>query len=157
MEKTIAVIGGSGFVGRATIELIAKHSARVIVLCRNAEKAKYLKLMGVVGQINTISGDACDDETLERVIALADAGSIWSAFWRKRGARNLPHCKRNCRVGLVRWQPSTMSRVSFMSLPLAPAQPRPASIPVPRRLVRRLYFCLPEGGDPAPIDCVWRW
>lgn len=73
MEKTIAVIGGSGFVGRATIELIAKHSARVIVLCRNAEKAKYLKPMGVVGQMTLVSGDACDDETLERVIAPADA------------------------------------------------------------------------------------
>ena len=73
MEKTIAVIGGSGFVGRATIELIAKHSARVIVLCRNAEKAKYLKPMGVVGQMTVVSGDACDDETLERVIAPADA------------------------------------------------------------------------------------
>ena len=73
MEKTIAVIGGSGFVGRATIELIAKHSARVIVLCRNAEKAKFLKPMGVVGQITLVSGDACDGETLERVIAPADA------------------------------------------------------------------------------------
>ena len=73
MEKTIAVIGGSGFVGRATIESIAKHSTRVMVLCRNAEKAKYLKPMGVVGQITLISGDACDDETLERVIAPADA------------------------------------------------------------------------------------
>ena len=73
MEKTIAVIGGSGFVGRATIELIAKHNARVVVLCRNAEKAKYLKPMGVVGQITLVSGDACDDETLERVIAPADA------------------------------------------------------------------------------------
>lgn len=73
LEKTIAVIGGSGFVGRATIELIAKHSARIIVLCRNAEKAKYLKPMGVVGQITVVSGDACDDETLEQVIAPADA------------------------------------------------------------------------------------
>ena len=73
MEKTIAVIGGSGFIGRATIELIAKHNARVIVLCRNAEKAKYLKPMGVVGQMTLVSGDACDDETLERVIAPADA------------------------------------------------------------------------------------
>ncbi len=73
MEKTIAVIGGSGFVGRATIELIAKHSTRVIVLCRNAEKAKYLKPMGDVGQITLVSGDACDHETLERVIAPADA------------------------------------------------------------------------------------
>ena len=73
MEKTIAVIGGSGFVGRATIEVIAKHNARIIVLCRNAERAKYLKPMGDVGQITLVSGDACDDETLEGVIAPADA------------------------------------------------------------------------------------
>ncbi len=73
MEKTIAVIGGSGFVGRATIELIAKHNTRIVVLCRNAERAKYLKPMGVVGQITLVSGDACEDETLERVIASADA------------------------------------------------------------------------------------
>ena len=73
MEKTIAVIGGSGFVGRATIEVIAKHNARVLVLCRNAERAKYLKPMGDVGQITLVSGDACDDETLEGVIAPADA------------------------------------------------------------------------------------
>ena len=72
LEKTIAVIGGSGFVGRATVELIAKHSTRVIVLCRDAEKAKHLKPMGVVGQITLVSGDACDAETLERVIAPAD-------------------------------------------------------------------------------------
>ncbi len=73
MEKTIAVIGGSGFVGRATIEKIAKHNTRIIVLCRNAERAKYLKPMGSVGQITIVPGDACDDDTLERVIAPADA------------------------------------------------------------------------------------
>ena len=73
MERTIAVIGGSGFVGRATIEMLARQKARVIVLCRNAEKAKFLKPMGTAGQITVISGDACDGETLERVIAPADS------------------------------------------------------------------------------------
>ena len=73
MERTIAVIGGSGFVGRATIEMLARRKARTIVLCRNAERAKYLKPMGTAGQITLISGDACDDEVLERVIAPADA------------------------------------------------------------------------------------
>ena len=73
MEKTVAVIGGSGFVGRATIEMLAKQGARVIVLCRNAERAKYLKPMGTVGQITIVSGDALDESTLEQVIAPADA------------------------------------------------------------------------------------
>ena len=43
MEKTVAVIGGSGFIGRAIVEKLTGEGARVIVLCRNAEKAKYLK------------------------------------------------------------------------------------------------------------------
>jgi uncharacterized protein YbjT (DUF2867 family) len=71
--KTVAVIGGSGFVGRATIEMLAKQGARVIVLCRNAERAKYLKPMGTVGQITIVSGDALNETTLEQVIAPADA------------------------------------------------------------------------------------
>ncbi|MEK9925438.1 MAG: NAD(P)H-binding protein, partial [Alphaproteobacteria bacterium] len=65
MGKTVAVIGGSGFVGRATIEMLAKQGARVIVLCRNAERAKYLKPMGTVGQITIVSGDALNETTLE--------------------------------------------------------------------------------------------
>ena len=73
VEKTVAVIGGSGFIGRATIEMLAQQKMRVIVLCRNAERAKYLKPMGSVGQITIVGGNVLDDEALERVIAPADA------------------------------------------------------------------------------------
>ena len=58
MEKTVAVIGGSGFIGRAIVEKLTGEGARVIVLCRNAEKAKYLKTMGVVGQVTLVAGNA---------------------------------------------------------------------------------------------------
>ena len=73
MEKTVAVIGGSGFVGRAVVEMLARSGWRVIVLCRNAERAKFLKPMGVVGQVSVVAGNALSDEALERVIAPADA------------------------------------------------------------------------------------
>ena len=73
MERTVAVIGGSGFVGRATIEMLTREGARVIVLCRNAERAKFLKTMGVVGQVTLVAGNALNDADLERVIAPADA------------------------------------------------------------------------------------
>ena len=73
MERTVAVIGGSGFVGRATIEMLTREGARVIVLCRNAERAKFLKTMGVVGQVTLVAGNALNDDDLERVIAPADA------------------------------------------------------------------------------------
>ena len=73
MDKTVAVIGGSGFIGRAIIERLARKGTRVIALCRNAEKAKFLKTMGVVGQVTVVAGNALNDEDLEQVIAPADA------------------------------------------------------------------------------------
>ena len=73
MQKTVAVIGGSGFIGRAIVEKLTGEGARVIVLCRNAEKAKYLKTMGVVGQVTLVAGNALNDDDLETVIAPADA------------------------------------------------------------------------------------
>ena len=72
MQKTVTVIGGSGFIGRATVEMLARAKMRVIVLCRNAERAKYLKPMGNVGQITLVSGDALNDDMLESVIKPAD-------------------------------------------------------------------------------------
>ena len=73
MDRTVAVIGGSGFVGRAIVEMLAREGARVIVLCRNAERAKFLKPMGVVGQITPVAGNALSDDDLEQVMGAADS------------------------------------------------------------------------------------
>ena len=73
MINTVAVIGGSGFVGRSTVERLARQQKRVIVLCRNVERAKYLKPMGNVGQITIVAGNVLDDVTLNSVIEPADA------------------------------------------------------------------------------------
>ena len=71
-NKTITIIGGAGFIGRAIVEKLAKQGARVIILTRNADKAKMLKPLGDVGQITAVGGDALDDRALESVIAPAD-------------------------------------------------------------------------------------
>ena len=73
MIHTVAVIGGSGFVGRATIEKLAQAGYQIIVLCRNSDRAKYLKPMGRSGQITIVAGNARDDGALEAVLAPADA------------------------------------------------------------------------------------
>jgi NADH dehydrogenase len=73
MINTVAVIGGSGFLGRAVIEKLARADKRIIALCRNSDHAKFLKPMGRVGQITILSGDALDDVALEGVMAPADA------------------------------------------------------------------------------------
>ena len=72
MSNTVAVIGGSGFVGRATVERLARAGKQVIVLCRNRERAKHLKPMGNVGQITLVAGNALDEAVLDSVIRPAD-------------------------------------------------------------------------------------
>ena len=73
MINTVTVIGGSGFVGRAIVSRLASDAKRVIVLCRNNERAKFLKPMGNVGQITVVAGNVLEDEVLESVIKPADA------------------------------------------------------------------------------------
>ena len=76
-NKTVTVIGGAGFIGRSVVEKLAKQGARVVILCRNADKAKMLKPLGDVGQITAVSGDVLRDDVLEKIIAPADGESDW--------------------------------------------------------------------------------
>ena len=71
-NKTVSVIGGSGFIGRALVEKLARAGARINVLARNAVRSKNLKPMGNVGQITVMSGDALIDEDLNRAMSSAD-------------------------------------------------------------------------------------
>ena len=73
MINIVTVIGGSGFVGRATVERLARAGKQVIVLCRNSDRAKFLKPMGSVGQITIIAGNVLDEAVLAKVIKPADA------------------------------------------------------------------------------------
>jgi NADH dehydrogenase len=71
-QKTIAVIGGTGFVGRAIVEKLAATGARILILARNAERAKSVKVFGAVGQISAVAGNALNDDELAAVIEPAD-------------------------------------------------------------------------------------
>ena len=52
---------------------LARAGKQVIVLCRNSERAKFLKPMGNVGQITIVAGNVLDEAVLAKVIAPADA------------------------------------------------------------------------------------
>ena len=71
-NKTVCIIGGSGFIGRALVEKLARAGARITVLTRNAVRSKNLKPVGDVGQITVMSGDALLDDDLVRAIQSAD-------------------------------------------------------------------------------------
>lgn len=72
-QKTVAVIGGTGFIGRNIVEQLARQGARVKILTRNVDRAKFLKPMGDVGQITAVGGTALDNDTLRRVLEGTDA------------------------------------------------------------------------------------
>ena len=72
-DSTIAVIGGTGFIGRNIVEQLARQGARVKILARNVDRAKFLKPMGDVGQISIQAGNALDDAALSSVLEGCDA------------------------------------------------------------------------------------
>ena len=72
-HSTIAVIGGTGFIGRNIVEQLARQGARIKILARNVDRAKFLKPMGDVGQISIQAGNALDDDALASVLQGCDA------------------------------------------------------------------------------------
>ena len=63
MEHRVAILGGSGFIGRYTVKRLAERGDVVAVGARNAAAAKFLKLKGDVGQVGLVN-IAIDDERL---------------------------------------------------------------------------------------------
>ena len=71
-NKTVSIIGGSGFIGRALVKKLALSGAKINVLTRNAVRSKNLKTAGDVGQVTVMSGDALVDEDIINSIRFAD-------------------------------------------------------------------------------------
>ena len=71
-NKTVSIIGGSGFIGRALVKKLALSGAMINVLTRNAVRSKNLKTAGDVGQVTVMSGDALVDEDIINSIRFAD-------------------------------------------------------------------------------------
>ena len=59
----VAILGGSGFIGRYVVKRLAERGDVLTVGGRNAAAAKFLKLKGDVGQVGLVNL-SIDDETL---------------------------------------------------------------------------------------------
>lgn len=66
------VFGASGFIGRNIVRELAARGARVNAVCRDAERAKFLKPMGSVGQVTPMRADVTDPAAVARAVAGAD-------------------------------------------------------------------------------------
>ena len=69
----ITIVGGSGFVGRHTVKLLASAGYRIRVLVRDTVAAEFLKTCATVGQIAIEHADITRPETLVGKFAGSDA------------------------------------------------------------------------------------
>ena len=67
-NKKFLILGGSGFVGKSITQNLLVKGARVVVLTRNSNKIKSLKVLGYPGQLEIISGNIFEDGLLELLI-----------------------------------------------------------------------------------------
>ena len=67
-NKKILILGGSGFVGKSITQNLLSQDARVVILTRNSNKIKPLKVSGYPGQLEIISGNIFEDGLLEILI-----------------------------------------------------------------------------------------
>ena len=69
----VTVFGGSGFVGRHTVRLLARQGFRVRAAERRPDLAGHLQPMGGVGQIMAVQANVRDAASVRRAVDGADA------------------------------------------------------------------------------------
>jgi len=69
MARQVTVIGGSGFIGRHVVRLLARQGWVIRVAVRRPDEALYLKTMGDVGQIVPVAANLRDEASLAAAVA----------------------------------------------------------------------------------------
>ncbi len=64
-QQVVTIVGGSGFLGRYVVRLLASRGYTIRVISRHPEAALHLKPAGDVGQIVLQAGDLSRPETLD--------------------------------------------------------------------------------------------
>jgi uncharacterized protein YbjT (DUF2867 family) len=72
-QHRVAVLGGSGFIGRYVVKRLAERGEVVTVGGRHAADAKYLRLKGEVGQVGLVNLAIGDEALLPAFVAGNDA------------------------------------------------------------------------------------
>lgn len=67
--STIAVFGGSGFLGRHIVQTLARRGYRIRVAVRRPNDAMFLRTTGVVGQVEPVQANIRDDASVRAAVA----------------------------------------------------------------------------------------
>jgi uncharacterized protein YbjT (DUF2867 family) len=72
-QHRVAILGGSGFIGRYVVKRLAERGDVLTVGGRRASEAKYLKLKGDVGQVGLVNLSIDDESVMPAFVANQDA------------------------------------------------------------------------------------
>ena len=85
--QLVAVVGGSGFVGRNTVRALAQRGFRVRAVVRRPDLAGHLQPMGSVGQIHAVQGNVRYPDSITRALEGADGVVNLVGILAKSGAQ----------------------------------------------------------------------
>jgi NADH dehydrogenase len=116
--RRVTILGASGFVGRYIVRDLARDGAVIAACCRHASGAGFLKPMGDVGQIATLSADLADERALAAVIAGAEAVVNAVGILSERGAQrfDLVHHRGSARLAALAKDAGVKRFVHFSAL-----------------------------------------
>mgnify|MGYP001260380947 FL=1 len=88
MYQNIGVAGGSGFLGKSLISILAKSNHKIKIFCRNHEQAKSLKILGEPGQIIIVRGNINNKDDVEDFVKGCDVIINLVAVFFEYGSQN---------------------------------------------------------------------
>ena len=71
-NQTITIFGGTGFVGRYIVKILAKTGAKINILSRTPSNSLFLKTAGSLGQISLVEGSVSNQDQVEELIKKSD-------------------------------------------------------------------------------------
>jgi uncharacterized protein YbjT (DUF2867 family) len=102
MEHRVAILGGSGFIGRYIVKRLAERGDVVAVGARHAAAAKFLKLKGDVGQVGLVNITVDDEHLLPAFIAGNHAVVNCVGILQERGAQRFDRVHHTAPARLAR-------------------------------------------------------
>ena len=87
-QKIVTVFGGTGFIGRHVVRVLAQQGLQVRIACRRPEEGLRCKPMGDVGQIVPVAANIRNKDSIAAVIGGSDAVINLIGILYKRGPQN---------------------------------------------------------------------
>ncbi len=84
-DKRVTIFGGSGFVGRHVVQVLARKGWRIRVAARRPDRAVHLQPLGTVGQIACVQANVRYRESVARALDGCDAAVNLIGILSERG------------------------------------------------------------------------